>query len=108
MKEYPEREIEQICRDCKLLPTKPGQEPAHLAHAIWIANELYEDSVVCGGFDYPAILNYLDPFEYACLVAIKMAHQASESKSMKKQQEEPQQKADREAQYAHMKRLAHS
>lgn len=73
-------EIEQICRDCKLLPTKPGNEPAHLSHAIWIANQLEEDGLICGGFDYPAILDYLDPLEWVCLASIKAARRASEGK----------------------------
>lgn len=53
----------------------------HLAHAIGIANELEEDSLICGGFDYPAILDYLDPLEWICLAAIKAARRASENKS---------------------------
>jgi hypothetical protein len=103
LKQYPGRKIEQICKDCKLLPTKPGSEPPHLSQAIQIAIELEEDSLVCGGFDYPAILDYLDPFEWACLVAIKAARQASENKSVK----QPQQQADRAQQIDHLKRLAH-
>ena len=86
-----------------LLPTKPGNEPPHLSEAIWIANELEEDSLVCGGFDYPAILEYLDPFEYACLIAIKAARRASENKSVKA----PQQQANKAEQMDHLKRLAH-
>lgn len=86
-----------------MLPTKPGREPEHLSRAIQIAGELDEDSLVCGGFEYPAILDYLDPFEYACLIAIKAARQASENKSMKK----PQEQVNREEQYAHLKQLAH-
>lgn len=105
LKEYPDREIEQICKDCKLLPTKPGREPEHLSQAIWIANQLDEDSLVCGGFDYPAILDYLDPFEYACLIAIKAARQASENKSMKENQKKPEPVG---IDPAHLKRLAHS
>lgn len=63
-----------------MLPTKPGTEPLHLAQAISIANELEEDSLACGGFDYPAILEYLDPLEWICLVSIKAARRASENK----------------------------
>jgi hypothetical protein len=103
LKREPDTEIEQICAGCRFLPTKPGREPAHLSHAIYIANELDEDSLVCEGFDYPAILDYLDPFEYACLIAIKAARRASENKSAK----QPQQKADREQQFEHLKRLSH-
>lgn len=103
MKQYPDREIEQICAGCRLKETKPGQEPEHLAQAIWIANQLDEDSMVCGGFDYPAILEYLDPFEYACLIAIKAARNASENKAMKPQQKPDVPKVD----IAHLKRLAH-
>jgi hypothetical protein len=103
LKQQPDLEIERICADCKLRETKPGREPLHLSHAIHIANELEEDSLVCGGFDYPAILDYLDPLEWACLVAIKEAHRNSENKSIKP----PQQQNDREEQYAKLKRLAH-
>lgn len=88
LKQTPDREIEEICKGCPLLPTKPGTEPEHLARAIQIAGELDEDSTVCEGFDYPAILDYLDPFEWACLVAIKAARRISESKSFKNQREE--------------------
>jgi hypothetical protein len=94
LKEYPDRQIEQICADCRLLPTKPGREPAHLSWAIYIANELDEDSLVCEGFDYPAILDFLDPFEWVCLIAIKAARRASESKSVKAQQDGMSQKTD--------------
>jgi hypothetical protein len=103
LKGNPEMEIEQICSGCNLKETKPGTEPEHLTQAISIANELEEDSLVCGGFDYPAILEYLDPFEYACLIAIKAARRASESKSMK----EPQQQAQRSDQMEHLRRLSH-
>jgi hypothetical protein len=103
LKGNPEMEIEQICSGCKFKETKPGTEPEHLTQAISIANELEEDSLVCSGFDYPAILEYLDPFEYACLIAIKAARRASESKSMK----EPQQQAQRSDQMEHLKRLSH-
>lgn len=103
MKQNPEQEIEQICKGCHLKETKPGTEPPHLARAIWIANELEEDSLVCGGFDYPAILDYLDPFEWVCLVAIKAARRASENKSVKA----PQQQADRGAMFDHLKRVSH-
>jgi hypothetical protein len=96
-------EIEQICAGCALKETKPGGEPDHLTQAIQIANELEEDSLVCGGFDYPAILDYLDPFEYACLIAIKAARRNSENKSMK----EPQQQAQRQDQMEHLRRLSH-
>lgn len=81
LKSEPDREIESICAKCRFRETKPGSEPPHLSHAIWIANELEEDSLVCGGFDYPAILDYLDPLEWACLTAIKAARRASENKS---------------------------
>jgi hypothetical protein len=86
------------------LPTKPEREPAHLSHAIWLANQLDEDSLICEGFDYPAILDYLDPLEWACLIAIKTARRNSENKSLK----EPQQKAEREQHFAHLKQLSHS
>jgi hypothetical protein len=99
----PAQEIEDICKGCSLKETKPGTEPAHLARAIWIANELEEDSLVCGSFDYPAILDYLDPFEWVCLVAIKAARRASENKAGKA----PQQQADREAMYEKLKRVGH-
>jgi hypothetical protein len=104
LKQYPDKEIEQICGDCRLRETKPGCEPEHLSRAIWIANELEEDSLVCGGFDYPAILDYLDPLEWACLVAIKAARRASENKSMNAPKEETQ----RNHQMAHLQRLSHS
>lgn len=103
LKQYPDREIELICADCRLRETKPGTEPPHLSRAIYIANELEEDGLVCGGFDYPAILDYLDPFEWACLVAIKAARRNSESKSAKA----PQEEADRGRQIEHLKRVAH-
>jgi hypothetical protein len=80
-----------------------------LSHAIWIANQLDEDSLVCEGFDYPAILDYLDPFEWACLVAIKAARRASENKSMKKGQEGAGQNTQSPPiNIAHLKQLAHS
>lgn len=87
LKREPEKEVEQICQRCPLLPTKPGREPIHLSQAIQIATELDEDSLVCGGFNYPDILDYLDPLEYACLVAIKAARRDSENKSLKEQRE---------------------
>jgi hypothetical protein len=107
LKQNPDQEIEQICSGCKLRETKPGTEPEHLAQAIYIANELEEDSMVCGGFEYPAILDYLDPFEWACLIAIKAARRASENKAIKTPQQQQQQQADKEAMYAHLKRVAH-
>lgn len=96
-------EIEEICKGCPLLPTKPGTEPEYLSQAIRTAYELDEDYLVCGGFDYPAILDYLDPFEWACLVAIKAARQASENKAIK----QPQQQADQNQKMDHLKRLSH-
>ena len=96
-------EIESICNGCRLLPTKPGTEPEHLSRAIQIAGELDEDSTVCEGFDYPAILEYLDPFEWACLVAIKAARRISESNANK----QPQQQAEQARQMDHLKRLSH-
>lgn len=108
LKEYPDREIEQICAGCKLKDTKPGGEPEHLAWAIWMANQLDEDSVVCGGFEYPAILEYLDPFEYACLIAIKAARQASENKAMKQpSQGQPQNTGSQRVDPGHLQRLSH-
>ena len=104
LKREPDKEIERICADCRFLPTKPGREPAHLSHAIWIANQLDEDGLICEGFDYPAILDYLDPLEWACLIAIKTARRNSENKSLK----EPPQKAEREQHIAHLKQLSHS
>jgi hypothetical protein len=98
----PAQEIEQICAGCSLKETKPGMEPAQIARAIWIANELEEDSLVCGSFDYPAILDYLDPFEWVCLVAIKAARRASENKATKT----PREQADKEAQYQHLKQMS--
>jgi hypothetical protein len=103
LKQNPEQEIEQICAGCKLKETKPGREPVHLAQAIYIANQLDEDDMVCSGFDYPTILDYLDPLEWACLVAIKSARRISESKSVKA----PQQQGGREEQYEKLKRLSH-
>jgi hypothetical protein len=99
-------EIERICGDCKLKETKPGSEPPHLSRAIQMASELDEDSLVCGGFDYPAILDYLDPFEWACLVAIKAARQASENKASKPPQGEPEKKGLPPRHVAHLKRLS--
>lgn len=98
----PEKEIEEICKSCPLKKTKPGDEPPHLAQAIWIANELDQDSAVCEGFDYPAILDYLDPFEWACLVAIKAARRASENKALN----QPRQQPDRAATFDHLQRLS--
>jgi hypothetical protein len=99
----PEQEIEQICAGCPLKETKPGTEPPHLARAIWIANELEEDFLTCGGLDYPAILDHLDPFEWVCLVAIKAARRNSEHKATQK----PQQQTEKAQQRDHLQRLAH-
>ena len=99
LKQNPEAEIEQICAGCHLKETKPGNEPLHLSQAIQIAIELDEDGQVCEGFDYPAILDHLDPFEWVCLVAIKAARRESESKG------QPQQEA-KKPNIEHLKRLS--
>ncbi len=75
-----------------------------MTQAIEIANELEEDSLVCGGFDYPAILDYLDPLDYACLIAIKGARRISEGKAGK----ETQRKSEPPPiDFEHLKRLSH-
>jgi hypothetical protein len=104
LKRNPETPIDQICRDCRLKETKPGREPVHLAEAIHLAYELEEDSFVCGGFDYPAILEYFDPFEWVCLVSIKAARQTSDNKAHR----QPQEQATGRAQTLdHLKQLSH-
>jgi hypothetical protein len=83
----PDAQIEQICAGCRFKETKPGSEPSHLLHALQVAYELEEDDMICGGFDYPAILDHLDPLEWACIAAIKHARKASENKATNPQKE---------------------
>lgn len=92
--------IEKICRSCEFFSTKPGREPEYLTQAIVIAYQLEEDDMVCGGFDYPAILDYLDPFEWVCIASIKAARKISESKSVKPEQDKPKPNV------AHLQRLS--
>lgn len=83
--------------------TKPGDEPPHLTHAIQIAYELEEEAMVYGEAGMSGILDGLDPFEYACILSIKSARRASESKSMK----EPQQKQESpKVDIDHLRRLS--
>lgn len=103
MKQYPDREIESICAECRLKQTKPGSEPPHLTLAIQIANELEEESMVYGEGGMGATLDSLDPFEYACLLSIKSARRASENKAIRPQQQNEPPKVD----FGHLKRLSH-
>jgi len=102
-KSQPDKEIEQICAECRLKETKPGREPLHLSQAIQIASELEEDSLVCSGFAYPEILDYLDPLEWVCLVAIKAARSNSDNNGMK----DRQRKAEEASRRAELERLSH-
>lgn len=58
--------------------------------------------MVCGGFEYPAILDYLDPLEWACVAAIKAARRASENSDLKRQRQE----ADRKRRMEELKALS--
>lgn len=93
----PDLRIEQICEVCHLLPTKPGQEPPHLTHAIHTASEL-------GGLPERATVSYpdgLSAYEWACWKALETAKKQSEAHAM----EERQLEAERNAKRAEMERL---
>ena len=107
LKGSPESEIRQICAGCDLRKTKPENAPEHLQEAIAIASELDADSLICGGFDYPAILEYLDPMEWACLSAIKDARQISENKAVSKPAPQQGEGKPSPQHVDHLKRLAH-
>lgn len=103
LKQFPDREIESICADCRFRETKPGNEPPHLTLAIHLANELEEESMVYGEGGMRETLDSLDVFEYACLLSIKAARRASENKATKPQQQNEPPKVD----VGHLQRLAH-
>jgi hypothetical protein len=104
LKQYPDREIEEICAGCHMKETKPGTEPAHLTMAIHLANELEEECMMYGEGGMRETLDALDPFEYACLLSIKSARRASENKAMKPQQ---QKQEPPKVDIGHLQRLAH-
>lgn len=84
--------IEHICAGCKFLPTKPGQEPQHLAQAIATATEL--DAIKSGGgtFAYP---DSLTAFEWACLKALQAGRSESEARGIKERQRESNRDSER-------------
>jgi len=79
----PDEPIDAICGRCKLLETKPGQEPPQLTQAIVRANEL--DALRSAGatFAYP---DALTPFEWACIAALQDGRNLSEANGVRERQ----------------------
>jgi hypothetical protein len=88
----PNTPIEDICADCRFLPTKPGHEPEHLRYAIHRAAEL--DALKSSGatFPYP---DALTPFEWTCLSALQTARTKSEAQMRRTDKADKDRQGDR-------------
>jgi len=92
LKYDPGEPIDAICGRCKLLETKPGQEPPQLTQAIVRANEL--DALRSAGatFAYP---DALTPFEWACIAALQAGRNLSEANAHRERQAKAEEEARR-------------
>jgi hypothetical protein len=92
-RQEPDMPIAQICEGCRLLPTKPGQEPAHLTAALHTASEL--DALKSAGavFQYP---DALTAYEWTCLTVIQVGRAVSESHSYKEREREAETQSETE------------
>lgn len=92
LRDEPDMPIEQICEGCRFLPTKPGQEPAHLYRAIVTANELDAIKQSGGTFAYP---DTFSAFEWTCLTALQAGRAESEANSVRERNRAAEQQSER-------------
>lgn len=87
-----DRACEEICQDCKLLKTKPGQEPPHLTLAIVTANELDGLKEAGAVFPYP---DALSAFEWTCIEALNAGRALSKANEHREEQDQREKESKR-------------
>ena len=82
---------QEICRGCKLVDSKPGNQPRDLAEAISTAIELDQVKECGGTFAYP---DGLTPFQWASLKGLNAGRALYQDKEAMRQRKQAQQESD--------------